>query len=129
MLDRGIKGDKETIINTLLSRADDSKQAVDDSLASIRGAISSPTAKNALQQTYDDLSKIAGLEDEAGSVLNMLKKDKYTLTELNKVKRILDDQYNLYTKTGDPTAGMKAKGLQNIRSTLRKTIEDEAEAL
>jgi hypothetical protein len=104
MLDRNIKGSKETIINTLLSRADDSKQAVDDSLASIRGAVSSPTARKALRQTYNDLSKIAGLEDEARNVLNMLRKDKFTLTELNKVKRILDDQYNLYTKTGDPTA-------------------------
>lgn len=129
MLDRNIKWNKETIINTLLSRADKSYKAVDDSLASISGAVTSPTAKKALQQTYDDLSKIAWLEDEAQNILKLISKDKFTLSELNKVKRILDDQYNIYTKTGDPTAWMKAKWLQKIRSTIQKTIEDEAETL
>jgi len=53
--------------------------------------------------------KVAGLEDDAAKTLALLNKDTYTLSELNQVKRILDDQYNLYTKTGDPTAGLKAK--------------------
>lgn len=104
MIDRNIKGDKETIIKTLISRAEQSKQAVDDSLAAVSGTVQSSIAKNALQQSYDDVSKIAGLEDEASRILALLNKDAYTLSELNQVKRILDDQYNLFTKTGDPTA-------------------------
>ncbi len=59
MLDRNIKGDKETIIKTLLDRAKQSRQAVDDSLATITTATESAAAKKALQQTYDDISKIA----------------------------------------------------------------------
>lgn len=81
-----------------------SRQAVDDSLLAVSGTVRSNVAKNALQQSYDDVSKIAGLEDEASRILSLLNKDTYTLSELNQVKRILDDQYNLYTKTGDPTA-------------------------
>ena len=126
MLDRGIKWNKETIINTLISRAEKSKQAVDDSLSAIKKTVFSPVAKKALQQTYDDMAKVAGLEDDAAKVLKLLKKDKYTLSELNWVKRILDDQYNLFTKTGDPTAWLKAKWLQTIRQQLRKTIEEVA---
>lgn len=127
MIDRNIKGDKETIIKTLISRAEHSKQAVDDSLAAVSGTVQSNIAKNALQQSYDDVSKIAGLEDEASRILALLNKDTYTLTELNQVKRILDDQYNLFTKTGDPTAWLKAKWLQGIRQQLRQTIEDVAD--
>lgn len=126
MIDRNIKGDKETIIKTLISRAEQSKQAVDDSLAAVYGTVQSNIAKNALQQSYDDVSKIAGLEDEASRILELLNKDTYTLSELNQVKRILDDQYNLFTKTGDPTAWLKAKWLQGIRQQLRQTIEDVA---
>lgn len=126
MLDRGIKWNKETIINTLISWAEKSKQAVDDSLSAIKKTVFSPVAKKALQQTYDDMAKVAGLEDDAAKVLKLLKKDKYTLSELNWVKRILDDQYNLFTKTGDPTAWLKAKWLQTIRQQLRKTIEEVA---
>jgi len=59
MLDRNIKGDKQTIINMLLERAKQSKSAVDDTLASISGVVESVSAKKALSQTYDDVSKIA----------------------------------------------------------------------
>lgn len=127
MLDRNIKGDKETIIKTLLDRAKQSRQAVDDSLATITTATESAAAKKALQQTYDDISKIAWLEDDAATALRLLGKDKYTPLEKNQIKRILDDQYNLYTKTGDPAAWLKAKWLQTVRRELKTAIENEAE--
>lgn len=126
MLDRNIKGSKETIVETLLQRAEKSRKAVDDSLASIQWKLKSDVAKKALIQTYQDIKKVAWLEDEARKVRTMIKQGKYSLTELNTIKRTIDDQYNLYTKSGDPTAGLKAKGLQNIRKSLRSTIENEA---
>lgn len=126
MINRWIRWDKQTIIKTLLSRADDSKQAVDDSLALIQTKVSSDVAKKWLQQTYDDISKLAWREDDAAEILGLLKKKKYTLSELNQAKRLLDKEYNLYTKAWLETSGSKIEGIRNIRQQIRKQIEVEA---
>lgn len=40
----------------------------------------------------------------------------------------MDDAYNMFKQSGGETAGLKAEGLRNIRQTIKKTIEEVAEA-
>lgn len=126
MLNRGIKWTKPQIIDDLVNRSKQSKQAVDDSLSLVKTRVKSDAAKKALQQSLDDVDNLAWLEDKAVEIKALLKKKDFSLSELNQVKRLLDDQYNLYTKSGDAASGIKAEGLRNIRSQIRKTIETEA---
>jgi hypothetical protein len=83
-------------------------------------------AKKALQNMYDDLAKTPWLEDKADDIAKLLKKEKYTLSELDRIKSTMDDMYNLYTQAWWETAWLKAEWLRNIRRDLRKFIEDKA---
>lgn len=64
----------------------------------------------------------------ADEIRAFLQKEDYTLTELNAIKRRMDETEELYKQGGGETAGLKAKGLRNIRKEIRKQIEDIADA-
>ena len=86
----------------------------------------------ALEQLFDDFSRIPGKEADAERIatlaLNAEKNGgKLSLSEMNAVKRELDDAYRMFNQTGDATAGIRADGLRNIRAEIRKSIEDTAE--
>lgn len=105
-----------------------SKAQVDDSLAKI----SKTYIYNRVEQTLDILEKsfektignektverLAALKEKAPSGL--------TLSEINEVKRLIDDNLDLFAITGDPKAGAVKKGLLNIRQEIKRFIEDKA---
>ena len=125
-------GDKESIANQLLTHSKNAKQAVDDILQRIPDKVESKSAMKALEQLFDDFSRIPGKEADAERIatlaLNAEKNGgKLSLSEMNAVKRELDDAYRMFNQTGDATAGIRADGLRNIRAEIRKSIEDTAE--
>lgn len=129
ILDRVKPWNKQQIAEQLIQHAEKTKWAVDEALASIPTYYKNPEAKKALLQIRNELEWKVWLEGKLAKIDEMLAKPDYTLSELNAVKRELDDMYNLYTKTGDPTAWLKAEWLRNVRANIRWFIEDEAEKL
>ena len=127
ILDRVKPWNKQEIADQLIQHAEKTKWAVDESLASIPTYFKNTEAKKALMQIRNDLEWKTWLEDKILKIDELLAKPDYTLSELNAVKRELDDMYNLYTKSTDPTAWLKAQWLRNVRANIRKFIEDEAE--
>jgi len=127
ILDRVKPWNKQEIAEQLIQHAEKTKWAVDEALASIPTYFKNPEAKKALLQIRSELEWKAWLEWKLSKIDELLAKPDYTLSELNAVKRELDDMYNLYTKTGDPSAWLKAEWLRNIRANLRGFIEKEAE--
>lgn len=127
ILDRTKPWNKQEIAEQLIQHAEKTRWAVDEALASIPTYFKNPTAKKALLQIRADLEWKTGLEWSIAKIDELLSKPDYTLSELNAIKRELDEMYNLYTKSTDPTAWLKAQWLRNVRADLRKFIEDEAE--
>ena len=80
----------------------------------------------ALQMLAKDYSTTPGLTKKADEILGLMK-DEYTLSEMNQVKRYMDDAYNMFKQNGGEVAGLKAEGLRNIRKEIKTTIENVAE--
>lgn len=127
ILDRVKPWNKQEIAEQLIKHAEKTKWAVDEALAAIPTYFKNPEAKKALLQIRNELEWKVWLEWKLAKIDELLGKPDYTLSELNAIKRELDEMYNLYTKTWDPTAWLKAEWLRNVRANLRKFIEDEAE--
>ncbi len=129
ILDRVKPWNKQEIAEQLIQHAEKTKWAVDEALAAIPTYFKNPEAKKALLQIRNELEWKVWLEDKLSKIDELLAKPDYTLSELNAVKRELDDMYSMYTKTGDPTAWLKAEWLRNVRANIRGFIEKEAEKL
>lgn len=127
ILNRVKPWNKQEIAEQLIQHAEKTKWAVDETLATIKWTYKSPVAKKALLQLRNDIEWISGLEWKVKELDNMLAKWEYTLSDLNWIKRELDNTYNIYTKSWDPTSSLKAEWLRNIRSDLRRFIEKEAD--
>lgn len=63
---------------------------------------------------------------EASTYLNKFNAKGLQLTEINEVKRLLDDVTNVYKKSGEPKDQIKARNFSQLRGELRKFIEDGA---
>lgn len=128
MQDRNIWGTKESIIKQLDAVSDASKSAVDTSLASVKKTYDLPVAKQAVNQLFDKISEVPGLEKETAKIVEQFGKKELTLSELNALKRQIDNTYDIYKASsyGDPKAGLVAKGLNNMRTEIKTFIETQA---
>ena len=126
MIERGMKWSKEEIISKLEQHSKDSKWMVDKILASSKSTHETPVAKKALEKILDDVKSVPWLEAKAQNIENLLSKNSYTLSELNQIKRELDDTYNMYTKAWGETAWLKSEWLRNIRKELKTFIEKQS---
>lgn len=68
-----------------------------------------------------------GLMDELNFVRGLKDKSRVSLIEMNQLKERMDDLYNLYSKSNEPTASLVAERLRRVRSGLREFIEQEAD--
>ena len=84
-----------------------------------------PRVENALSTVRDTVSGIPGLEDVATEVNRLLAQDTYSLSDIQRVKEILDQNTNIYTRSGDTKSAATAQGLDKVRSELRSFIESE----
>ena len=127
MLERGFKGSKGDIVSQLNAHAQKSKSLVDELLSLSNSTHKVSEVNEALEMLAKDYSTTPGLTNKADEILGMIKNE-YSLSEMNKVKRYLDDAYNMFNKNWTETAGLKAEGLRNIRQGIKKTIEEVAES-
>lgn len=83
-----------------------------------------PYYKTALKTIAKDINK-PGMEKSAAEVNSLLRKNKFTLNDIQRTKELIDKQYNLYKASGDPLLGSTKEGLRNMRSEIRGFLENE----
>ena len=126
MLERGFKWSKGDLISQLNTHAKKSKAMVDELLWLSTSTHKVEEVNQALEMLAKDYSTTPGLTKKADEILRLMKNE-YTLSEMNQVKRYMDEAYNMFKQNGWEVAGLKAEGLRNIRSSIKKTIEEVAE--
>lgn len=126
MLERGFKWSKGDIVSQLNAHAQKSRSLVDELLWLSNSTHKVNEVNEALEMLAKDYSTTPWLTNKADEILGMMK-DEYTLSEMNQVKRYMDDAYNMFKQNGGEVAGLKAEGLRNIRKEIKTTIENVAE--
>jgi len=86
-----------------------------------------PRGKQALDALKKQVNDVVGLEDVNNEVSNLLNKKSLTLNDAQRIKELLDDQFDLFKVTGDVKDSTVKKGLSQVRDDLKKFIEDEVE--
>ncbi len=84
-----------------------------------------PRYTDALKQIDKKIDGVPGLEKESVEVSNLLAKKDISLSDVQHVKELLDNHFNLYKVTGDVGEGVAKEGLANIRSDLKNFIEKQ----
>lgn len=81
-------------------------------------------ALNNLDNLYKD---VAGLEEKAAEIAKLNRKRSYDLSDIQRVKELLDEADQIYSKSGETKAGVTSKGLANVRKDLKSFIESEVQ--
>ena len=126
MLERGFKWSKGDLIAQLNTHAQKSKAMVDELLWLSSSTHKVKEVNQALEMLAKDYSTTPWLTKKADEILGLMK-DEYTLSEMNQVKRYMDEAYNMFKQNGWEVAGLKAEGLRTIRKEIKTTIENVAE--
>jgi len=84
-----------------------------------------PQVQKSLETVNNIVGDVPGLEDVASEVSRLLQQDTYTLSDIQRVKEILDANTSIFTRSGETKGAAQAQGLANIRRDLRTFIEDE----
>jgi hypothetical protein len=85
-----------------------------------------PRYVEALKAIQDKVTSVPGLQKVGTEVSNLLgKKEGITLDDVQHVKELMDDHFNIYKATGDVGDNIAKEGLANIRRDLKGFIEKE----
>jgi uncharacterized protein YoxC len=87
-----------------------------------------PRVTQSLQKISDEMDGVIGLEGTKREVDNLLSKEAYSLGDVQRVKELIDDNYNLYNAMGDVGESKAKKGLDEVRTELKEFIEQEVES-
>jgi hypothetical protein len=87
-----------------------------------------PRFVDTLKQIQKKVEGVAGLEDTAVQIENMLNKKDLSLADVQTAKELIDKHAKIYDKAGEPGASAEKLGLDTMRKGLRKFIEDEVAA-
>lgn len=123
-----IGGNKKETLGKVKELVDTQYKGVRDEIAKVPTVYKSatvPRVRESLSMLESDLKGVLGQEKAYQQVVNLLKKKEYKLEDVQKVKELLDDQFDLYKATGDVKAGQTKAGLANVRQELKTFIEKE----
>lgn len=132
MNSRWFKWTKEGIAKQADDWANNAKDIVDELLAASDDVFDSPEATEILNGLIKHADWVPGMESTVSTLKSMLKADgKYTLAELNAIKRQLDKSpLNPFNKWfGDVKSSFTAEWMANLRKVVKEQIEDGAERL
>lgn len=85
-----------------------------------------PRYVDALKTIKGQIDDVKGLETKITEVDNLLNKEVMTLSDVQRVKELLDEHFDLYKVTGDVKAGATKQGVAQMRLELKQFIEREA---
>ncbi len=132
MNSRWFKWTKEGIAKQADDWANNAKDIVDELLAASDDVFDSPEATEILNGLIKHADWVPWMESTVSTLKSMLKADgKYTLAELNAIKRQLDKSpLNPFNKSfGDVKSSFTAEWMANLRKVVKEQIEDGAERL
>lgn len=107
---------------------DQSYQAVRDQIAMVDTLYKPsevPRYTDALKAIERHVGETPGLEQEWATIKNFLSKDEFSLSDVQHVKEMLDEHFQLYNAVGDVAQNNSKKGVANMRSDLKQFIEKE----
>lgn len=84
-----------------------------------------PRYVESLKAIQKKIENVPGLQEASVEVDNLLNKQKIALNDVQRVKELIDEHFNLYKNTGDVGEGVAKAGLDNIRKDLKGFIEQE----
>jgi len=133
LVNRKIFGNSEKIASDLVKRFQDSKKSADDAIATLKGEYKPTPIKTALNELFTkekSISSPGALSKDFKEVLtlkNKFDKQGLDMTEINRVKRLLESNYKMdFLKQNLPEGVKKANTLDDA---IRKWQFDQAEKL
>jgi hypothetical protein len=127
--------DNNLIGNNLIDTQKLVKNFFDTNYSSVRSEIEKvatkykpteiPRYKQALTELKSQIEGVAGQENKLSEIDTLLKKKTVLLNNVQRVKELVDDTYNLYKVTGDVKEGVAKQGFAQIRSEMKNFIEKE----
>ncbi len=84
-----------------------------------------PRYIDALKQINNKIENVPGLEEVWAEVNNLAGRKQISLSDVQRVKELMDEHFNLYKVTGDVGDSVVKEGLANMRSEIRSFIENE----
>jgi len=123
-----IGANKEDTLKALKEITDTQYKTVRDEIGKVTNKYTSadiPRVKESLMLLESQVKGVPGLEETYKQVKSLLRKKDVTLSEVQKVKELLDDQFSLFKATGDVKEGTIKKGLANVRKDIKQFIEKE----
>lgn len=115
----------DTIVK-LNKHADDNFNAVRNEISKVTTEYTdAPRYKEAIDLISKKTKDVAGLEAVNAELAALAKIKKPTLSNIQRVKELMDERFNLYSVMGDVQQGIEKSGLANIRKDLKKFIETE----
>jgi len=128
----GITGDLPQVKAQLIQRAKITYDLVNQELAKIPGNFRNQNTQNILAELSNKFRKLP--DDESRKIVKRSQelfkkhsKNGLTLTEFNEVKRMANGLLDIFNKSGGVKSGLKAKSLNNMRSSVQKFIEKKAD--
>ena len=123
-----IGGNKEETLNAIKGYTDTQYKAVRDEIAKVKKTYTlndMPRMKDSIILLESQVKGVPGLEDTFKEVRSLLRKKSYKLSDAQRVKELLDEQFSLFKATGDVKEGTIKKGLANVRKDVKEFIEKE----
>lgn len=123
-----IGGNKKETLDNIKKVVDTQYKTVRDEIGKVPTIYTpetTPRIKDALTELKQSTEGVLGLEKVNSEIATLAKKTDYTLNDVQRVKELVDDQFDLYKATGDVKAGQAKAGLANVRKELKTFIEKE----
>lgn len=128
LLDRDINWNKATILEKLENHWETSYNALNKILGSSKTTHNLPEADETLQFLMKEIKDLPWRWEDIKNLQSLIDKSwEYTLSDLNKIKRELDNNITMYTKAWDPSSAKTADWYRNLRKAIKEKIEQEAE--
>lgn len=124
-------GSRAEIAEKFQNIADVSRRHVDDTLARFRQtydvADEVPRVRDVLQKILDKYeASPTGNEAVISHVKALMRRERMSLTDINGVKRMIDDAFDLYKREPTEVERAAIEGMENMRWELQSFIEDQA---
>lgn len=128
IMDKKLGGDTDTILNSIEDIKDTNYKGVRETVSQVETTYS-PNSVPRIKQSLDIIESdvdVPGLENLKNEVTALKNKENYTLSDVQRVKELIDETQSIYSRAGDVSGSAKAKGLANMRDELKTFIENEA---
>lgn len=106
---------------------DDSFEKVREEIGKVDKTFSKseiPRYEDALTEVLETVKGKRGLESSVREVEDLLKKETLNLSDAQRAKELIDENFKLFKITGDKAESAAKEGVRNLRSELREFIEN-----